>query len=365
MLTLPFFLLHVLLSSEPQDMSQYESSTAPILAGTQANWLLLGTLTLQLHTFHICFPNERWWIKLLAYGLYVLEVVQSAITSHFAYSLLVTGWGNPTVFTQLPWSSLATPIFTGITSCTVQIFFAWRIWTLRKKELWAWLAAGFIILLALAQSLAAIISDARFAVTTNIAELPKLLNGVKFWLIGSAVCDVFITIVMLFILTDYRRSAPWKSTDSIVTKLIYNTVETGAVTSVVAIIDVVLFIQYTNENYHQFPAFMLGKLYTTVLLASLNSRAELRKASSMPNTLGAEGEERATEIQWRRYSTAARSAFVSGAESELATGTSHKLAVHSVKHATDDEPVKSSRADSSTDVYELDTKRYDNSTPPV
>ncbi|KAJ7054271.1 hypothetical protein C8F01DRAFT_501098 [Mycena amicta] len=350
-------------------MSQFEAFTAPIMAGTQANWLLLGTLSLQVYKFHVCFTKERWWIKLLAYGLYGLEVVQTAITSHFAYSILVTGWGNPEVFAHLPFSSLATPIFTGITSATVQIFFAWRIWTLRRREFWAWIVSGFIVLLALAQSLAAIISDARFAVTTNVSELTRLMLGVKVWLIGSAVCDVVITIAMIYILTAYRRATPWKRTDSIITKLIYNTIETGAVTSIVAIIDVVLFILYTNENYHQLPAFMLGKLYTTVLLATLNSRAEMRKATSVPNTSGDGGRRSAnedgTEIQWRKYNTTARSAFA--ADTELGTGTGHQLAVHTVKHITiheneQEDPIKDSRSDAHTDVYELDTKRFDGST---
>ncbi|KAF8140818.1 hypothetical protein K438DRAFT_1879271 [Mycena galopus ATCC 62051] len=253
-------------------MSQFETLTAPMLAGTQANWLLLGTLTLQVYKFHICFPNERTWLKALVYTIFCLEVAQTGITSHFAYSILVVGWGDPTIFGKLPWSSLATPIFTGITSATVQIFFAWRIWNLKRDQLWAKALASLIVVLALMQSLAGIISDAKFAVTTEVAELARLVRGVKVWLYGSAVCDFLITFTMVFILTQYRRNTPWKKTDSLITKLIYNTVETGAVTSVVAIADAVLFTKFPDNNIHQVPAFMLGKLYSNVLLATVNAR---------------------------------------------------------------------------------------------
>ena len=67
------------------------------------------------------------------------------------------------------------------------------------------------------QSLSALITDGRFAVTTQVAELQKLMIGVKVrgsparalgapltlapqvWLIGSAVCDVVITLAMITI----------------------------------------------------------------------------------------------------------------------------------------------------------------------
>lgn len=68
------------------------------------------------------------------------------------------------------------------------------------------------------QSFAAIISDARFAVTTEISEITKLMIGVKVaaspfnlspslteicqvWLFGSAVCDVVITTAMVVIVS--------------------------------------------------------------------------------------------------------------------------------------------------------------------
>ncbi|KAJ7068846.1 hypothetical protein C8F01DRAFT_1247332 [Mycena amicta] len=256
-------------------MSQFQLFTAPILAGTQANWLLLGTLATQVYKFHINFPNERWWIRTLVLTLFTLEVAQTAITSHFAYSLLVVNWGAPAIFAKLPFSSLAVPIFTGITSASVQCFYSWRIYVLKGDRLWARVVCVVVVMLAFMQSLAAFITDARFAVTTQLSELDQLMIGVKVWLIGSAACDVVITLTLLNILTEYRRKTPWKRMDGLLAKLIYNTIETGAVTSVVAVADVILFILFPQTNLHQTPAFMLGKLYTNVLLTTLNARAGL------------------------------------------------------------------------------------------
>ncbi|KAJ7173928.1 hypothetical protein C8R43DRAFT_976576 [Mycena crocata] len=280
-------------------MAQFETLTAPMLAGTQANWALLGTLTLQVYKFHICFPKEKAWIKALVYTLFVLELVQTGITSHFAYSILVTGWGDPTIFVKLPWSSLATPIFTGITSAAVQIFFARRIWILKAQSVVYRIVAAVIVLLALMQSLAGIISDARFAVTTAVAELQNLIIGVKVWLIGAAACDILITVTMVIILAEYRKKTPWKKTDTVITKLIAHVVETGAVTSIVALFDVILFIRFPSNNLHQTPAFMLGKLYSNVLLVTLNARAVMGTPSGLINR----STENTHEMNWRRQAS--------------------------------------------------------------
>ncbi|KAJ7124008.1 hypothetical protein C8R43DRAFT_1031545 [Mycena crocata] len=282
-------------------MSQFETLTAPMLAGTQANWALLGTLTLQVYKFHVCFPLEKLWIKALVYTIFVLEVAQTGITSHFAYSILVIGWGDPTIFAKLPWSSLAPPIFTGITSAAVQMFFARRIWILKGNSVIYRMVAAVIVLLSLMQALAGIISDARFAVTTQVSELAHLVIGVKVWLIGAAACDVLITITMLIILTEYKKRNPWRRTDTLITKLIYNTLETGAVTSVVALFDVVLFITFPANNLHQTPSFMLGKLYANVLLVTLNSRASGSTPSGLVDLSSTRDTSQNThEMNWRR-----------------------------------------------------------------
>ncbi|KAF7300097.1 hypothetical protein MKEN_01332900 [Mycena kentingensis (nom. inval.)] len=313
--------------SSPAD---FEVFTAPILAGTQANWLLLGTLMLQVYKFHICFPKERWWIKALVYTLTTVECTQTAITSHFAYSILVLSWGDPTIFIHLPWSSLAGPICTGVTSASVQIFFAWRIYTLKGEQLWAKAICVVIVLLALMQSLAAFISDALFAVTTDVSRLPALITGVKVWLIGSAVVDVLITLVMVMILTQYRMKTPWKRTDSLITKLIYNVIETGAITSVVACADVALFITRPTDNLHQTPAFMLGKLYTNVLLATLNSRAIMGTPSGLAGGISNEGGASHHEMNaWR------------GRSGDPESGT-RKVHISTVTHVTTD--VRASRS---------------------
>jgi hypothetical protein len=57
------------------------------------------------------------------YTIFLLEVAQTALTSHFAYATLVLQWGDPNVFVDLPWSSLTTPIFTAISAFCPHLVF--------------------------------------------------------------------------------------------------------------------------------------------------------------------------------------------------------------------------------------------------
>ncbi|KAJ7026762.1 hypothetical protein C8F04DRAFT_102412 [Mycena alexandri] len=235
-------------------MSEYLLYTAPILAGTQANWALLATLVVQVYTFHIRFPNERRWIKMLVYTVFPLELAQTAVSSHYAYWVLALGWGNTTALEILPWSCLATPVFTGLTAALVQIFFAGRIYLLMRKTVWACVITAVIVLLALMQGVTILIVVAQFAHATAFTNVTRIGVGVKFY--------------------QYRMQMPLEErrTDTFMAKLMLTTVETGAVTSVTALIYLVLFLLYPQYNLEEIPTFILGKLYANVLLFTLNVR---------------------------------------------------------------------------------------------
>ncbi|KAJ6535170.1 hypothetical protein B0H19DRAFT_1080562 [Mycena capillaripes] len=235
-------------------MSEYLLYTVPILVGTDLNWALLATLAIQVYTFHTGFPNEGRWMKILVYTVFPLELAQTAVSTHYAYWVLALGWGNTTHLKILPWSCLATPIFTGITAALVQIFFAWRInhFMVKTASAWACVLPAVIVL---------------FARETAFTNVIKIKVGVKAWLIIAAVCDVLITITMFIIFFQYRKKTPSEErrANTLMVKLMLNTVQTGAVTSVTALIYLALFLLYPETNLEEMT-------YANVLLFSLNVR---------------------------------------------------------------------------------------------
>lgn len=97
-----------------------------------------------------------------------------------------------------------------------------------------------------------------------------------------------------------RASTGFSQTDSVITKLIRMTVETGMLTTTAAITELILFLVYQHNNLHMIPALALAKLYTNTLLATFNSRSLAFTSSSRTDA------ERSTQYagnEWRRGQT--------------------------------------------------------------
>jgi hypothetical protein len=64
--------------------------------------------------YYLAFPNVRWYMKYLVYGVYVIEVVQSALITETGFRTFVTGLGDVQVFGQAETGWLSVPILTAI-----------------------------------------------------------------------------------------------------------------------------------------------------------------------------------------------------------------------------------------------------------
>jgi len=257
------------------------SSAAHLFAGpafvaSVLNWGLFGMLCLQIYSFSISFPNERRWIKLFVYTLLVLELSQTVFSTIWAWDVLVGGWGDPTALQHISWSSITIPVTEGLVSIIVQTFFAWRIFMLRRKS-WVFGCVGvLIILVAFMQGLSAIVNGIRFAFSLSVTALEGYRIGVSIWLSGSLVCDFLIAASMVTILLQAKVNSAFRQTDTLITKLIVHTVETGVITVVTAIVDLSLYLKFPNNYLHIVPALILGKMYSNIALANLNGRTRHR-----------------------------------------------------------------------------------------
>jgi hypothetical protein len=82
---------------------------------------------------------------------------------------------------------------------------------------------------------------------------------------GTGLCDVIITFSMMYYLIKARTGL--RNTDTIITRIITVTMETGFLTAAFAIVDVSLFLGFPGTNYHIAASLPLAKLYSNSLLA--------------------------------------------------------------------------------------------------
>jgi hypothetical protein len=75
---------------------------------------------------------------------------------------------------------------------------------------------------------------------------------------------VIITFSMMWYLIKARTGL--RGTDTVITRIICVTMETGFLTAAFAIVDVVLFLSFHGTNYHIAASLPLAKLYSNSLL---------------------------------------------------------------------------------------------------
>ncbi|KAJ3807287.1 hypothetical protein EV368DRAFT_65554 [Lentinula lateritia] len=213
--------------------------TGPVYLGNTFNWFLLGMLTLQVLG-----------------TIYTLELFHGIFILLFGWYYTVSGWGQTEAISRFPWPGLAQPIITGIR--IVQIFYAWRVWTLNQNSILTSVVAILIVLLALLSSVTSITAGIMFCFVKDISGEVKLTPAVN----------------ASFTLVQARRRTTFKKTEKLITRLVIAAIETGTVTAVTATVDLILFLLFPNLNYHLCPSLMLSQLYSNTALASLNDRRD-------------------------------------------------------------------------------------------
>ncbi|KAI9467404.1 hypothetical protein BJY52DRAFT_1350084 [Lactarius psammicola] len=255
------------------------SVAAALLFGLLINWALYGVLCVQIYVYSYNFPEDPRPIKFLAYFVFVLETVQTALSGSDAHFWFVTGFGDVERLGNSHFSPIDAATVTGITSFIVQGYFCYRIWVLMNKRLSSWIC-WIIAIAAVTQAVAAIWLGVVSLMTKTYAASK---TAVYLWSIPSATADILIAGAMTLLL----RRAGGKFTQFVLIRLIRLTVETNTLTGIyfskhtttdvhltsclasVAVVTLVLYAAFPNEVYYAYT-------YSNTLLVSLNNRIYFR-----------------------------------------------------------------------------------------
>ncbi|KAI0253515.1 hypothetical protein BJV78DRAFT_182743 [Lactifluus subvellereus] len=257
-------------SSIPPDIVRV---TAPILFGPMINWALYGILCVQTYVYSYNFPDDRRYLKALAYFVFLVETVQTALTGADVYYWFMAGFGDLNRLKNSNFSPIDSPTVEAIISFIVQGFFCYRIWTLNKR---AWWLALIIAILSVIQAIGAAWGGIK-AMTLGTYAVVKTAQYL--WLIASALADVLIAVTMMWLLRRTRGIEGRYST-YVLPRVVRLTVETNILTASVAVISFVLYVAFPNEIYYTCPTGVIGKLYSNTLFVTLNNRIYFRDHSS-------------------------------------------------------------------------------------
>ncbi|KAH7917782.1 hypothetical protein BV22DRAFT_980624, partial [Leucogyrophana mollusca] len=245
-----------------------------------------GILLAQTFIYHTRFPGDSSWMKAYVWFIVLLECLSCALGLYIMWigsemhcvSCLVSSLYGPGVTGYWPWICLS--VLTGLIVSLVHGFFSWRIWVIGKS-----LYVPIMVMTVRVNFNSEYWSALPMFRAWSKGALTHLC-AILFWLGGSLICDVIITFETTRWLLKNSRTG-FRETHSLVLKLVKLTIETGMVTTVAILLELLLlqflgtFVHFSV--YHSYnsllPHSYFFNRYANCLLATLNARLVISKDS--------------------------------------------------------------------------------------
>ncbi|KAF8155550.1 hypothetical protein B0H34DRAFT_500080 [Crassisporium funariophilum] len=232
-----------------------------------------GLLTVQTYNYFENFPTDPLKNKIIVAVVWCLDTTHLVFIAQSAYHYLVTNWGfQPALIrSTVPLNIQLT--FIGLSSFVCQLFFLNRIWVFSHKNI---AVVGFLLSLCITTVVLDILVTVQIISVPFVTEFGRRKGEIIAVFTTGAAADVLIAGFLCYYLR--RDRSNFEATRSLVSKILQYTVATGLATSALAVGAVVAYFAQPEGFYFIAMHFSLGRMYTNALLATLNSRRQMRIA---------------------------------------------------------------------------------------
>lgn len=257
-------------------MGLYDETIGAAFIGFAVACVLFGVLSLQIYEYFQRYTYDRVVYKFFVISIWLLEIFHSVLSGHTVYYYAITSYGNAFAILIPTWSIIIQVTVGAFISVLVKSAFAMRVWRFSNKNIFL---TGFIALLNCAiLALAVIFTIKAFKISTfaEISELNWVITSV---LSVSVFTDILIASALTYYLHHLRNgfvSTGKNGSNTIITGLMKYSIETGAVTSVCGVATLIAFNSLPTTFVYMSFFFVLSKLYSNSLLATLNTRRSVR-----------------------------------------------------------------------------------------
>ncbi|KAF9468724.1 hypothetical protein BDZ94DRAFT_693505 [Collybia nuda] len=231
---------------------------------------LFGVICLQTYQYFNYYVKDPLYMKILVAIIWCLEFVHTVVIVHALYRIVVTDFGVPSFLADEPATLKTSILFSGFINTGVQGFFAYRIKVVSKR--WT---MPIICWSLLAVRLTCVIASSIIVLRVKIPEFASHYKWLlTLLLVATAIGDLVVAGALAYFLSQGRSG--FLKTDHVVNELILFSIETGLVTSLVAMAVLIIFLTKPTTFAWIGMLLTLAKIYTNSLLLSLNNRKHLR-----------------------------------------------------------------------------------------
>ncbi|EJC99900.1 uncharacterized protein FOMMEDRAFT_136449 [Fomitiporia mediterranea MF3/22] len=259
------------MSSSPEVPSLDATIGLLILAG-----LLWGTSAVQLYYYiEEYVTTDKWQLQAYVIFIWALDTVHQGILCRMIYVLFVKHFADVSSLNHIPENTSSVVVLQAVVDTLVQILFVVRIWHLSNKSVVLTGLNALLIAALLSINLVFFGKSYGFSSFEQLASIQNIITALNSLI---TVVDSVIAITLVILLQ--RRRSAYKSTDSVVKRLIMYSISTGLITGIWSIIGLVGVVAMPKSNLDVFVDLVLPRLYVNCMFASLNSRASLRNELS-------------------------------------------------------------------------------------
>ncbi|KAG2135424.1 hypothetical protein DEU56DRAFT_391351 [Suillus clintonianus] len=245
----------------------------PTQVGGLLSAALFGCLACQSYLYFERFTSDHIALKTIVSAVILIQLGHFACIISTLWTMTVSTYGDPSRLDVLPLAAdIAIPL-SGFTVFGVQSFYAFRLWRLSGN---VFLPILCEMLSVVAQTSTLILSARAVSMTDITAFEDSQIVLIALSWIARGTCDLITTAGISWSLKN-KRGSDFRDMMAMIDRLLYWTLETALVTSLMAIIVTVLFLAQ-KQNFVWFGVWLMWpNVVGNSLLASLNRRLLLRE----------------------------------------------------------------------------------------
>ncbi|KAM5544561.1 hypothetical protein V8D89_001459 [Ganoderma adspersum] len=265
----------------------------PLFIGVMFNIMLYGVMFTQTYLYFNMYKDDHAWIKVFVFTLFALDAINTAFDITIIYIPLIDRFGD--VALQLSWQVCEDvadsmrftesnvppidPVLTGVIAALVQLFFAWRVKVLTSNRV----IVALIVVLAIIQLFGGTGTTVAVSIVPQYTEFRRWKSIAIVWLVSAGLADILITATLVWHLR--KNKTGMSITDDLINRIIALTVQTGLITALFAMLDLILYLNMAS-GWHLMSNVPLAKLYTNSLMSTLNCRRVWKASSNADRSFG-------------------------------------------------------------------------------
>lgn len=238
--------------------------------------MLSGIMVSQTYFYWSKYKQDRLWIKMLVYSIFCLETVHTVFSVHSLYSYLILEVEDILRLAYNVWSAGAILVVEMVVVALVQGFYIYRIWQL-SRSVYVTVLPSFALFCRCALGIATAVLTYTFPTVVEFSTSKTVSVTLNFGLTLAVVVDILTSGLVIYYLL--LQSAHIRQTKHIVHRLMFYTVNTGAISIIFSMLTLFTF------NFVRFSFMFAGfviistKVYANSMLAMLNARNKLKRSN--------------------------------------------------------------------------------------